>query len=214
MFKANGPPPTQLSYDDEPPTFYDHLPAYEDVTSYQDPTLGTTLTLDPTGQSIITLPLSSSSPPLYTLSTSLLQVTSFSAVKILAPDSTPLYSISEQFITPIHTPVPSIYKNVTAFRSTGLAARIGLRKVVWDFFTQIPIPVDKDGKAVKDGEPAAGGAWLHVDGMDLGKEKLILRFKEGKWLDPEMMHFLVSAWCVVFWKEVGKRVKQFKQKGV
>ncbi|KAF4634928.1 hypothetical protein G7Y89_g3181 [Cudoniella acicularis] len=221
-------------YEDEVPVPYEEAPAYEAGTSASaGNALGTTLTIDQTGMSIIEVPLGSA-PPYYTLSTSLLHVNSSSSVDISRLESNggetlAVYSIAEQFISPLH-PVRPMFKNVTVARSSGIFAAIGLRKIVWDFCTQVPIPPKNGGKI--DG-PAGetAGAFLSTLGDDpIGVQKNLLRFFDGKWigeddevlalareggakcegmpvlsvvkdLDQGMMDFLISAWCVTLWGE-------------
>ncbi|KAE9365047.1 hypothetical protein N431DRAFT_353315 [Stipitochalara longipes BDJ] len=199
--------------------------------------VGKTFTIDPTGMSIIELPLGSA-PPVYKFNTSLLHVGSFTSVDISRPDASgnPLavYSIAEKFISPLHPTRPT-FRNVTVSRSFGVMAAIGLRKIEWTFLTQMPIPKDKHKESdIPDGENTAGWFLMTLGADGIGVEKDLLRYFEGKWTDEneqvialareggaecegmpvlsvseglhqEMMDFLISAWCVTLWGEVGKR---------
>ena len=216
----------------------DPAPAYNaGTTSNEWNTLGTTLTIDPTGMSVIELPLGSA-PPRYTFNTSLVNVGSFGSVNVSRLDASgnnfAVYAIAERFISPLHTTRKS-FRNVTVARSTGIFAAVGLRKIEWTFLTQTPIPTE-NGKII-DGPlpPAPMGSILATLGGDgIGVEKDLLRTIDGKWLDEhdqvvalareggvecegmpvlsvteglhqEVMDFLVSAWCVTLWGELGKR---------
>jgi hypothetical protein len=196
MDKSKEPALSRSNFDNDVPT-YDEVPAYEAGTSSSaGNALGTTLTIDPTGTSIIELPLGGG-PPVYTFSSSLLHVHSLSpGVDVSRPDphsgeSIPLYSVAERFIAPLQ-PVQPLFKNVTAVRSSGLAAAIGLRKIVWDFSTQVPIPVDKSGKIIEQGIASGDsvGVYLMTLGPDgIGVQKDLLRFFDGKWVaeDDEVL---------------------------
>jgi hypothetical protein len=93
--------------EDEVPIPYEEAPAYEAGPSASSETaLGMTLTIDPTGMSVIKLPLSSA-PPYYTFSKSLLHVNSFSSVDVSRSalnggKSIAVYAIAEEFISPLH----------------------------------------------------------------------------------------------------------------
>ena len=234
-------------YEDEEPIPYEEAPAYDTgPRSSAGNALGRTLTIDPTGLSVIQLPLGSGAP-LYTLSTSLLHVHASSSVDVRRIDKNsekPLavYAIADEFITPLH-PVRPTFKNVRARHSHGLLSAVGLLKVVWDFSTQTPIPL-KDGKideqavGVTAGE-TEGNYLVTLGGDEVGVQNHILRFYEGKWVDnneevialareggpecegmpvlsvvkdlgQEMMDFLISAWCVTLWGDIGKRARHHK----
>ena len=238
----------QYGDEDGPPIPYEEAPAYDAGTGASASArhaVGKTLTIDPTGMSVIELPLGSS-PPCYTLSTSLLHVNTFSSVDISRPDKhtgkpLALYAIANQFITPLH-PVRPTFKDVLVRHSTGLFAAIGVRKVVWDFTTEAPIPL-KDGKidtnATRGTASGTAGGYLITLGGVVGVAKHLLRFYDEKWvdendemlalareggaecegmpvlsvvkdLDQEMMDFLISAWCVTLWKDIGKRARHHK----
>lgn len=182
---------SQQEIDEDVPT-YEEAPAYSAGASAKvgNP-LGTTLTLDPTGTSIISLPLDSTAPPLYTLSTSLLHVSSFSSVNIsrLNPktgESLAVFSIADRFISPLH-PVRPIFKNVTVAHSTGLFAAIGLRKIAWEFITEEPIPWKKGeathGPGLAKAENDTGVYLITLGGDPIGAPRNILRFFDGKWVD-------------------------------
>jgi hypothetical protein len=100
---------------------------------------------------IQTLPVGSA-PPYYTLSTSLLHVHTSSSVNVSRQDKNSgkplaLYAITEEFISALHR-VQQAFRNVRVRRSTGIFTALGLRKVLWDFITEAPIPL-KDGKIDK-----------------------------------------------------------------
>lgn len=237
-------------YEDEAAIPYEEAPVYNANSSASANAsakneLGTTLTIDPTGMSIIKLPLGSALP-YYTFSTSLLHVYTASSVDIRRTDKNsgkPLavYAIAEQFMSPLHS-VPPRFKDILVRNSAGIFANIGLRKVVWDFSTQAPIPL-KDGKVNWQAEDEttgrANGGYLITGSGYVGVQKDLLQFYEGKWvdeygevlalareggaeckgmpvlsvtkdLDQEMMDFLVSAWCVTLWRDVGKRARHYK----
>jgi hypothetical protein len=227
-------------YEDEVSPSYEDAPAYEAGTSEGKShalTTGTTLTLNPTGMSIVELPLGNA-PPRYTLSTSLLHVNSGSSVHIKRLESkgeevSPLtvYAIGEEFISPLHV-VRKQLQDVTAAHSHGLGVWVGLRKIIWDFSTRIPL---KKGEGIDGLSGGSAGAFLMGVGNGPGTEKKsLLQFFDGKWvndddevlaiereggpecegmpvlsvikdLDQEMMDFLVSAWCVTMWGEVRRR---------
>ncbi|KAE8444943.1 hypothetical protein EG329_014070 [Mollisiaceae sp. DMI_Dod_QoI] len=177
-------------YVDEPLIPYEDAPAYEagSSSSTGNP-LGTTLTIDPTGMSIIKLPLSNA-PPSYAFSTSLLDINSFSSVKISRPDSksggnVAVYAIADQYISPLHRVRPP-FKNVTVERSTGLFAAIGLRKTAWTFVTQLPIP-PKNGKKTdgKDTDVTTGAYLVTLGGDEIGVQTDLLRLADGKWVDEK-----------------------------
>lgn len=183
---------TLPQYEDEAPAPYEDAPVYEagaSATASTKNALGTTLTIDPTGKSIIKLPLGNDLPH-YTFSTSLLHVHTGSSVDICRTDKTggkPLavYAIAEQFISPLHS-VPSRFKNVLVRNSAGVFAKIGLRKAVWDFSTQTPIPlkggkVDWEAGAANTG--ANSGAFLITLSGDVGVQHDLLQFYDGKWVD-------------------------------
>ncbi|PMD29476.1 hypothetical protein L207DRAFT_642441 [Hyaloscypha variabilis F] len=138
--------------------------------------------------SIIELPLGSG-PPLYTFSSSLNHVHSLSpGIDISRPDahsgeSLKIYSVAERFIQPLHA-VPPLFRNITAFRPTGLAAAMGLRKTVWDFCTMTAIPKEAGGRtdpqASSSGE-AMGDFLVTLGGDGIGRLRDLLRFSDGKW---------------------------------
>jgi hypothetical protein len=229
--------------EDEMPIPYEEAPAYDAGPSTSSGNaLGTTLTIDPTGMSIIKLPLSSA-PPYYTLSKSLLHVNSFSSVDVSRAASNggkslAVYAIAEEFISPLHHVRPD-HKNVAVSRSNGVLAAVGVRKVVWSFSVQGPIPLkDKVGKKIdeqaKVGKEGTPGGYLWTRNGQIGVTRDLLQFSDQKWvnegdevvalareggaecegmpvlsvikdLDQEMMDFLISAWCVTLWGELGKR---------
>jgi hypothetical protein len=232
---------------DEVPLPYEEAPAYEaGPSASSENALGTTLTIDPTGMSVITLPLGSA-PPYYTFSKSLLHVNSFSSVDVSRPalnggKSVAVYAIAEEFISPLHHVRPD-FKNVRVTRPTGLFAALGARKIVWSFSVQDPIPL-KDGKKideqakVDEGGTTGGYLWTVGNGP-IGVTRDLLRFFDQKWindkdevlalaregsaecegmpvlsvikeLDQGMMDFLISAWCVTLWGELGKRAHRHK----
>jgi hypothetical protein len=233
-------------YEDEVPIAYEEAPAYEaGPSASSENALGTTLTIDPTGMSVIKLPLSSA-PPYYTFNTSLLHVNSFGAVDVSRPTlnggSLAVYAIAEEFISPLHH-ARAGFKNVRVTRPTGMFAAFGARKVVWSFSVQDPIPL-KDGKIIdeqaKVGEGGTTGGYLWTVGNGpMGVTRDLLRFFDQKWvndkdevlalareggpecegmpvlsvikdLDQGMMDFLISAWCVTLWSELGKRAHRHK----
>jgi hypothetical protein len=236
-------------YEDEVPIPYEEAPAYEvGARSKVGNAIGTTLTIDPTGMSVIELPLGSGAPR-YTLSTSLLHVHASTSVDVSRPDKNTgkpfaLYAIGDEFITPVH-PVLPMFKKILVRRSTGVFAAMGLRKTLWDFSTQAPIPV-KDNKI---DAPATGGTTggtegtylVALGGDEIGVQIHLLRFYDGKWVDDneevvalareggaecegmpvlsvvkdlkqEVMDFLISAWCVTLWGDIGKRAHHHKDK--
>jgi hypothetical protein len=184
-------------YEDTATIPYDQAPAYEAGTSASAgassrTALGTTVTIDPTGTSVIELPLGSDKP-LYTFSTSLLQAGSFGSIDISRPDKNTgkpvaIYAIADEFISPLH-PVRRAFRNVRVRHSTGVFAAIGLRKVVWDFITQAPIPL-KDGKldpqAKETKEGGTEGNYLvTLGGDEVGVQENLLRFCDGKWVNEK-----------------------------
>jgi hypothetical protein len=183
-------------YEDTTTIPYDQAPAYEAGTSTSASArasrtaLGTTVTIDPTGTSVFELPLGNDKP-LYTFSTSLLQAGSFGSIDVSRPDKNTgepvaIYAIADEFISPLH-PVRHAFRNVMVRHSTGVFAAIGLRKVVWDFITQAPIPL-KDGKldpkAKETKEGGTEGNYLvALGGDEVGVQENLLRFYDGKWVD-------------------------------
>jgi hypothetical protein len=180
-------------HDDEADIPCDEAAAYEEHASASaGNALGTTLTIDPTGMSIIKLPLGSA-PPYYTLSTSLLQVHPSSSVHVSRQDKNSekplaLYAIAEEFISPLHGVRPA-FRNVRVRRSTGIFTALGLRKVLWDFITEAPIPL-KDGKIDKQATVGktggtAGNYFVTLGGDEVGLQEDLLRFYDGKWVDEK-----------------------------
>jgi len=238
---------------------YEHeeAPSYVEAPSYNASTeegnlhafsIGTTLTLDPTGMFIKEL-ASSDAPPVYSLSKSLLHVNGRSSIHVKRPESKggetsslAVYAIGEHFISPLHTRKREL-QNVTAARSHGLLVSLHLREIVWDFSTQVPL---KKGEGMDEVNIAAFPVDpVYMIGNANGPgtvRKSLLQFYRGKWvddddkvvalereggaeckgmpvlsvtkdLDQEMMDFLVSAWCVTMWGEVGKRAHHLSKSG-
>lgn len=252
MDKTEEPLPT---YHDEPhegPLSYEEAPRYQGAGQplAHAPSSRMTLTLDPTGMFIKELP-SSDAPPLYTLNKSLLHVHSTTSIHISRPKSkgheTPsleVYAIGEHFISPLH-PVRKLLQNVTVARSHGLAVEVGLRKIVWDFSTRVPLPKGEGMDGLDTGGSVGPTDPVYLIGVGKGPgtvQKQLLQFYDGKWeddddevlalereggvecegmpllsvakdLDQEMMDFLVAAWCVTMWDEVGKRVRRISKGG-
>lgn len=190
----------------EPPQYEDAMaipsgqaPAYDagisasaNASASSTTALGTTVTIDPTGTSVIKLP-HDNHEPFYTFSTSLLQAGSFGSINVSRLDketgeSVAIYAIADEFISPLH-PVRHAFRNVRVRHSTGVFAAIGLRKVVWDFITQAPIPL-KDGKldphAKETKEGGTEGNYLvSLGGDEVGVQNNLLRFYDGKWVDEK-----------------------------
>jgi hypothetical protein len=205
--------------------------------------------LDPTGMFIKEVS-SIDASPLYTLSKSLLHVNIGTSIHISRPvtkgheePSLEVYAIGEHFIAPLH-PVRKILRSVDVARSHGLAVEVGLRKIIWDFSTRVPLPKGQGMDGLNTGGSVGPTDPVYLIGVGNGPgtvQKHLLQFYDGKWeddddeilalesegglecegmpllsvakdLDQEMMDFLVSAWCVTMWGEVGKRVKRM-QKG-
>jgi hypothetical protein len=137
--------PALPSYEHEDaPSYYGEAPSY-DAAYQQALTLTTTrmsLTLDPTGTSIKSLS-SKDATPLYTLSKSMLKVSTTTSihVKRVSPEGGELtvWAIGEHFMDPMCTRKRNL-QNVTAARSHGMFVDAGLRKIVWDFSTRVPAP--------------------------------------------------------------------------
>lgn len=125
------------------------LPAYEHsgaaAPSYSPGSTALTLTIDPTGLFIKSLP-SSEAEPLYTLNHTLLHVSSTASVHITNSSTNNIYAIAEHFISPIPAPNSSLsharraFQYVTAARSHGALVTLGAREIVWDFSTRVPLP--------------------------------------------------------------------------
>jgi hypothetical protein len=80
------------------------------------------------------------------------------------------------------------FRNVRVRRSTGFTV-LGVRKVLWDFVTEAPIPL-KDGKIDKQAtvgktSGTAGNYLVTLDGDEVGLQKDLLRFYDGKWVDEK-----------------------------
>ncbi|KAN0089100.1 hypothetical protein V8E51_019360 [Hyaloscypha variabilis] len=227
----------QSQYENEVAEHHEAPPAYNVGTSTSfESALGKTVTIDPTGSSVIELP-PGSAPPMYIFSKSLLEVGSLSSsVTVSRPDASgstlAVYAIADRFISPLHMTRP-FFRHVTVARSSGIFTAVGLRKIQWTFLTQTPIPVDDPNNPTR-GAPI--GMFMSVLGSDgIGIEKDLLRCFDGKWVDEndqvvalareggaecegmpvlsvteglhqEVMDFLISAWCVTLCGELGKRV--------
>jgi hypothetical protein len=198
------------------------------------------MTFDPTGVFIKTIS-SDDGPPLYTLSKTLLHVSSSTSIQVKRADSKgdeiTVYAIGEHFISAMH-PRKRELQSITAARSHGLGVWVGLRKIVWDFSTHVRAPKG-EGDAIVD--PASYPVDpVYMIGTARGPgtvQKHLLQLSDGKWeddngevvaigreggaeiggmpvlsvtkdLDVDMMDFLVSAWCVTLWDEIGKRARR------
>lgn len=234
----NAPP----RYEDKSSLSYEKASAYDIGTSAETSHAhhtGTNLTIDPTGMSIIELPLDSG-PPRYTFNTTLLHVNVGTSVHIQRPDldGSPItvYAIGEEYISPMHT-VRKQLRDVTAAHSHGMGIWVGLRHIIWDFSTRIPLKPGEGADAMRGGTGSSG---LMGFGTGPGTEKKsLLRFIDAKWLDyddevlaiqreggaeckgmpvlsvvkdldQQMMDFLVSAWLVTLWGQLGKRAHKSK----
>lgn len=233
------------SYEPENAPSYEQAPAY-DAAPRQAPTSGLNLTIDPTGMFITALP-ASDAPPLYTVTKTLLHVSSTTSIHVKRADAiqggeVAVYAIGQHFISPLHSRKAEL-QNVTAARSHGLGVWVGLRKVVWDFSTHVAPPKTKNSAVVDPSRFPVDPVYMIGTAPGPGTVvKHLLQFSDGKWeddndevvalereggaevggmpvlsvmkdLDVEKMDFLVSAWLVTLWEQVGKRAHRSKSDG-
>jgi hypothetical protein len=185
-------------YEDEAPRSYEGAPTYGTGTNASAGrphalTSGTNLTLDPTGMSIIELP-SSDAPPRYTLTKSLLHVDCGTSIHIKRPESKggetsslTVYAIGEHYISPLHM-VRKTLRNVSVARSHGLFASVGLRKIVWDFSTHIPLKKGEGMDGLNSGGSIGPTDPVYLIGVGNGPgtvQKHLLQFLDGKWVDDD-----------------------------
>jgi hypothetical protein len=237
------------SYDHKEALNNEELPSYKagpSVGRLHVLSAGPTLAIDPTGMFINEFP-ARDAQPLYSLSTSLLNVNSRSSISISRPtrssdgetSSLNVYAIGYCFISPLHDR-KLMQQDIMVARTHGLLAAANLRETVWEFSINVPQKSADgvDGRNTKIDVPQP--AVLEVYGSLFGTappgtvQKGLLRYYSGKWVDGndevvalareggeacegmpvlsvvkdlelEMMDFLVSAWCVTMWGEVGKR---------
>jgi hypothetical protein len=234
-------------YDHEEAPNNKELPSYEagpSVGSQHVLSTGPTVAIDPTGMFINELP-AKDAQPLYSLSTSLLNVNNRSSVHISRPtrsssgetSSLNVYAIGYCFISPLHNR-KMMQQDVTATRTHGLLVGTNLKEVVWDFSTNVP----RESADGVDGRDAEAYGSLFSGPPPGTVQKSLLQYYSGKWvnsddevvalareggeacdgmpvlsvvkdLDLEMMDFLVSAWCVTMWGEVGKRARHMSKSG-
>jgi hypothetical protein len=243
------------SYDHEEAPMNEDLPSYEAVPSVgrlHVLSAGLTLAIDPTGMFIIEL-YARDAQPLYSLSTSLLNVKIRSSVYISRltrssggeTSSLNVYAIGYCFITPLHCH-KTMLQDVMVTHTHGLLVTAKLREIMWDFTTNVPQKsangVDRRNTEID----APQRVVVQAHGSLFGGpppgtvQKSLLRYYSGKWvddddkvialareggeacegmpvlsvvkdLDQEMMDFLVSAWCVTMWREVGKRARRLSK---
>ena len=143
-----------------------------------------------------------------------------------------VYAIGYCFISPLHDR-KMMQEDITVTRTHGLLAAANNKEIVWDFSTIVPQKSADDVDEVDVletngglfGKPPPGMVqkgllrYYSENWVD-GKGEVIALAREGgeacegmpvlsvmKDLDLEMMDFLVSAWCVTMWGEVGKRAR-------
>ena len=236
---------------------YDHkeapnnegLPSYKAGSSVGNVlSAGPTLVIDPTGMFINELP-ARDAQPIYSLSTSLLNVNNRSSVHISRPtrssggetSSLNVYAIGYCFISPLHNR-KMMMQDIMVKRTHSLLATASLKEIVWDFSINIPQKSadSVDGRNTEIGvlQPAIVQSFdsLCGEAPPGTVQKGLLQYYSGKWvddndevvalvreggeecegmpvlsvvknLDLEMVDFLVSAWCVTMWGEVGKRAR-------
>ena len=103
-------------------------------------------------------------------------------------------------------------QDVLVTRTHGLCTTANLNEVEWDFSTYVPQKIDVPKPVAVQAYGSLFGKWVGYD------DEVVALAREGgeecegmpvlsvvKGLDLEMMDFLVSAWCVAMWGEVGKR---------
>ena len=145
-----------------------------------------------------------------------------------------VYAIGEHFISPLHTR-NKIFQNVTAARSHGFLVTANIREIVWDFSIHVPAKPGDFKAGVNPASFPVDPVYMIGNAPGPGTvQKHLLQFYHGKWineddevvalereggeecagmpvlnvtkeLNPEWMDFLISAWCVTLWGEVGKR---------
>ena len=207
---------------------------------------GPTLAIDPTGMFINKLP-ARDAQPLYSLSTSLLNVNSRSSIYISRltwssggeTSSLNVYAIGYCFISPLHNH-KMMLQDVLVTRTHGLLTAAHLKEIEWDFSANVPQKSadSVDGRNTEIDVPQPVGVQPYASlfgGPPPGKvQKGLLQYYGGKWVDDNdevvalaregdeasegmpvlsvvkdldlgMMDFLVAAWCVTMWGEVGKR---------
>ena len=231
---------------------YDHeplAPSYEANSRPGKPhllTTGMNLTLDPTGMFIKAIP-ANDAPPVYVLSATLLHVHSTTSIHVKRPESQDaeslltVYAIGEHFISPLQHTHNREYRHVTAARSHGFLVTAGVREIIWDFSTRVPLKkgeieananapyVPTDPVYMIGTRPGPGTVQKHLLQLYRGKwvdddDEVVALEREGgaecegmpvlsvmRDLDVELSDFLVSAWCVTMWGEVGKRAKRMRK---
>jgi len=177
---------TLPSYERQDVPSYEDAPSY-DSPQYHPPTTGMNLTFDATGTFIKTLPINDS-PPLYTLSNTLLQVTSTGSIHVKRTsakgDEVTVYAIGEHYMSPMHSRKPDL-QTLTVARShgPGILFWTGLRKIVWDFSTHVrasgnqivnPSSFPVDPVYMIGTAPGPGTVQNHL-----------FQFCEGKWVDED-----------------------------
>jgi hypothetical protein len=225
------------SYEHEGAPHYEDAPPY-DAAHRQASSAGLNLTLDPTGTFIISLPSSDAPPLYTLSKSLLHAsgVGASIHVQRTSPDGKliEVFSIGEHWISPLHTRKKDL-QQITAYRSHGMLVTVGVRKVVWDFSTHVAAP---KGETFDPSQFPVDPVYMIGSAPGPGTvQKHLLIFKDGKWedgddnlvalereggeevagmpvlsvkmeLEQDMLDFLVSAWCVTLWGEVGKRARK------
>jgi hypothetical protein len=151
-----------------------------------------------------------------------------------------IYAIGEHFISPMLPMHNKDLRHVTAARSHGFLVSVNLREKIWDFTTQVKgdgkdvitagsYRYPTDPVYMIGTGPGPGTVQKHLLQLVRGKwvndaDEVVALEREGgaecegmpvlsvtKELDKEMMDFLVSAWLVTMWGEVGKRARRLSR---
>jgi hypothetical protein len=176
---------------------YDHeeAPNNKELPSYEaGPSVGMlhvlstrpTLAIDPTGM-FINEP-ARDAQPLYSLSTSLLNVNNRSSVHISRPtrssggetSSLNVYAIGYCFISPLHNR-KMMLQDVTVTRTHGLLVGTNLKEIVWDFSINVP----RESANGMDGRNTEAYGSLFAGPPPGTVQKGLLQYYSGKWVDGD-----------------------------
>lgn len=152
-----------------------------------------------------------------------------------------VWALGEHYMAPLHTH-KKLLRDILVARSHGLLVWAHIRKIAWDFSTRVPLKegegmhgVDVGGVVHQIGASPGPGTkrknllqmfdaqWVCYEPNEDGE--VIALEREGgaecanmpvlsiqKELDQDMLDFLVSAWLVTLWGEVGARVHRKEHK--
>ncbi len=141
---------------------------------------GMQLPRDPIRMLIKALPFSSTLPSIYTLTKSLLYITSMTPIDMwrtnLRGGELTFYVIGERFISAMHTGKRDL-QHITAPRSHGLLVSVRLRKIICAFVTHVPEP--KSSFVDLGSSPVDPGCMIGTVSCPGTVQKRLLRFMMG-----------------------------------